>query len=75
MEKQIIEKHDELLITYKSTISKKQFPEYSIQENPTINYPEYINVSFTHDLDNITLKEHITSKEILSLFQGVTTNE
>lgn len=34
----------------------------------SINYPEYINVSFTHDLDNITLKEHITSKEILSLF-------
>lgn len=44
MEKQIIEKHDELLVTYKSTISKKQFPEYSIQENPTINYPEYIKI-------------------------------
>ena len=44
MEKQIIEKHDELLLTYKSTISKKQFPEYSIQENPTINYPEYIKI-------------------------------
>lgn len=42
MEKQIIEKHDELLSTYKSTISKKRFPEYSIQENPDINYPEYI---------------------------------
>ena len=42
MEKQIIEKHDELLLTYKSTISKKRFPEYSVQENPTINYPEYI---------------------------------
>ena len=27
MEKQIIEKHDELLIAYKNTILKKQFPE------------------------------------------------
>ena len=42
MEKQIIEKHDELLIAYKNTISKKLFPEYSIYENPEINYPEYI---------------------------------
>lgn len=42
MKKQIIEKHDELLLTYKNTISKKRFPEYSIHENPTINYPEYI---------------------------------
>lgn len=42
MEKQIIEKHDELLLTYKKTITKKIFPEYSIQENTTINYSEYI---------------------------------
>ena len=42
MEKQIIEKHNELLSTYKNTISKKRFPEYSIQENPDIDYPEYI---------------------------------
>ena len=42
MEKQIIEKHDELLLFYKNMISKKRFPEYSIYENPTINYPEYI---------------------------------
>lgn len=42
MEKQIIEKHDELLIAYKNTISKKRFPEYSIYKNPEINYPEYI---------------------------------
>lgn len=42
MEKQIIGKHDELLLTYKNTISKKQFPEYSTHENPTISYPEYI---------------------------------
>lgn len=44
MEKQIIEKHDELIVTYKSTISKKRFPEYSIQKNPTINYPKYIKI-------------------------------
>ena len=44
MEKQIIEKHDELLLTYKKTITKKIFPEYSIQENPTINYSEYIKI-------------------------------
>ena len=42
MKKQIIEKHNELLFSYKSTISKKLFPEYSIHENPPINYPEYI---------------------------------
>ena len=42
MKKQIIEKHDELLLSYKSTISKKLFPEYSIQENPSIDYPDYI---------------------------------
>lgn len=42
MKKQIIEKHDELLLSYKSTISKKLFPEYSIHENPPINYSEYI---------------------------------
>lgn len=42
MEKQIIEKHDESLLSYKSTISKKRFPEYSVCENHTINYPEYI---------------------------------
>lgn len=42
MEKQIIEKHDELLISYKLTITKKLFPEYSIVENPGIDYPQYI---------------------------------
>lgn len=42
MEKQIIEKHDELLLSYRNTITKKLFPEYSIIENPTINYPEYV---------------------------------
>lgn len=42
MEKQIIEKHDELIVPYKSTITKKLFPEYSISENLINNYPEYI---------------------------------
>lgn len=42
MEKQIIEKHDELLISYKSTITKRIFPEYSIVENLGIDYPQYI---------------------------------
>lgn len=42
MEKQIVEKHDELLITYRSTVTKKFFPEYSIVENSSIDYPQYI---------------------------------
>lgn len=42
MEKQIIEKHDELLVSYKSTITKKLFPEFSIVENSGIDYPQYI---------------------------------
>lgn len=32
------------------------------------NYPEYISVSFTLDLENITLKEGVSSKDILSVF-------
>lgn len=42
MERQIIEKHDELLLAYKTKITKKLFPEYTIYENVAINYPEYI---------------------------------
>lgn len=34
----------------------------------SINYPEFINASFTHDLDNITLKENKTSQDVLTLF-------
>lgn len=34
----------------------------------SINYPEFISVSFTLDLDNITLREDKTSEDILSLF-------
>lgn len=33
-----------------------------------INYPDYISVSFTLDLDNINLKSEITSKDVLKLF-------
>ena len=42
MERHIIEKHDELLLAYKTKITKKLFPEYTIYENVAINYPEYI---------------------------------
>ena len=34
----------------------------------SINYPDYINVTFTHDLDNITLKEGMSSQDVLNLF-------
>lgn len=34
----------------------------------SINYPEFINVTFTHDLDNITLKDDKTSQDVLTLF-------
>lgn len=42
MEKQIIDKHDELLLKYKNTITKRSFPEFSIHENLVTSYPEYI---------------------------------
>lgn len=34
----------------------------------SINYPDFINASFTLDLDNITLNSEKTSKDVLSLF-------
>ena len=34
----------------------------------SVNYPEFINVSFTHDLDNITLRNDKSSEEVLDLF-------
>ena len=34
----------------------------------SVNYPEFITASFTLDLDNITLKEDKTSKDVLELF-------
>lgn len=54
MEKQIIDKHDELLLSYKTTIAKKLFPEYSIHENPTINYPEYIKTKIAEYKEEIS---------------------
>jgi phosphoadenosine phosphosulfate reductase len=34
----------------------------------SVNYPEYINASFTLDLDNITLRSEKTSQDVLTLF-------
>lgn len=55
MEKQIIEKHDELIVPYRSTIAKKLFPEYSISENLINDYPEYIRaqiIAYKTDLSS-----------------------
>ena len=54
MEKQIIEKHDELLLLYKKTITRKLFPEYSVHENTEINYPEYIKDKITAYKDDLS---------------------
>lgn len=34
----------------------------------SVNYPEFINASFTLDLDNITLRNEKTSQDVLALF-------
>lgn len=34
----------------------------------SVNYPEFINASFTHDLDNITLRSDKTAMDVLKLF-------
>ena len=34
----------------------------------SVNYPEFINASFTLDLDNITLRNEKTSQDVLTLF-------
>ncbi len=47
MEKQIIEKHDELIVSFRSTITKRQFPEYSILENPVKDYSKYIRAQIS----------------------------
>ena len=41
----------------------------TILKGLAVSYPEYISVSFTHDLDNITLVESKSSKEILQLLK------
>lgn len=37
----------------------------------SVNYPEFINASFTHDLDNITLRNDKKSMDVLELFKEV----
>lgn len=34
----------------------------------SISYPDFINVAFTHDLDNINLKDDKSSQDVLTLF-------
>lgn len=34
----------------------------------SVNYPEFINASFTHDLDNITLRNDKSANDVLTLF-------
>jgi phosphoadenosine phosphosulfate reductase len=31
-------------------------------------YPDFINATFTHDLDKITLREDKTAQDVLTLF-------
>jgi phosphoadenosine phosphosulfate reductase len=40
----------------------------------TAKYPDFINASFTHDLEKITLAENKTSADILDLFKGENAN-
>ena len=40
----------------------------SLLKGLAINYPEFISVSFNHDLDNITLRSDRTSADVLNLF-------
>ena len=36
----------------------------------SVKYPDFINATFTHDLDKITLREDKTSADVLTLFWG-----
>ena len=40
----------------------------SLLKGLSVNYPEYISTSFTHDLDNINLIESKKAEDVLSLF-------
>ena len=40
----------------------------------TAKYPEFINASFTHDLEKISLAEDKTSSDVLDLFKGAAAN-
>jgi phosphoadenosine phosphosulfate reductase len=33
-------------------------------------YPDFINATFTNDLEKITIKDGKTSKDVLELFKG-----
>ena len=33
-----------------------------------MNYPDFISATFTHDLDNINLKEEKKAQDVLTLF-------
>jgi phosphoadenosine phosphosulfate reductase len=37
-------------------------------------YPDFINATFTHDLDKISLRDDKTSKDVLKLFEGESGN-
>ena len=73
MEKQIIEKHDELLLSYRNIITKKLFPEYSIIENPTIKYPEYIKTKIVEYKEEITKVLNIQRSPVSADFPSVLT--
>ncbi|WP_273401277.1 phosphoadenosine phosphosulfate reductase family protein [Traorella massiliensis] len=47
-------------------IDRKQMER--ILSGLSVNYPEFITVSFTLDLDNITLRDDKTSQDVLGLF-------
>ncbi len=47
-------------------LERKQMEE--LLTGLSINYPEFINASFTLDLDNITLRSEKSSKDVLALF-------
>jgi phosphoadenosine phosphosulfate reductase len=40
----------------------------------TTRYPEFINASFTHDLEKISLSEEKTSSDVLDLFKEESIN-
>lgn len=63
MEKQIIEKHDECLTAFRTTITKKKFPEFSIVETQMKDYSSYIKT----EIENY--KKDILSSTINSVIE------
>ena len=43
----------------------------AIVQGLAAKYNDYIDASFTHDLDKITLREYYSSNDILKLFEEV----